>query len=117
MAKYSWIYLVLLFLLNIDISIETSLSCNGEAKNSAKECSKLFSKEEQEESLCCFVIGTFNGEDIRECQEFPKLNKEKSEAIDFYEQELENDGYTNVQVECKSYYLQMSLLFLILILL
>ena len=115
MVKYCWI--LLLILLNINISIEGSLSnCYGE-QNTGKECSKLFTEEEKEDNLCCLVTGLYLGENKKECQEFENLNKDRDEAEEAFEEQLELEGYTNVKVDCKSYHLQFTLIFLILILL
>ena len=114
MIKYCWIYILLLIISYFDLSNGSS-DCAGET-NSAKECRALLTEEDEEDGFkCCLVKGTKNRVEVSECQEY---DEESYQDLDAFKQYLTNEkNIQNPEVNCKSYYLQFTLLTLILFLL
>ena len=103
-------------MLNFDISKSSSDVCSREQKTTKKECAALLKEDEKEDGLeCCLVKGQQNGEDISECHLYIEENYLNKDGFVQYLQDYEK--IANPKVECKSYYLQLTLLSLILILL
>ena len=83
--------------------------------SSKSECVDKLSTYEKEESYhCCFVSGKKDGVTQKKC-EF--ISNEEYKNIGDVKGDYEDSGYKEVSVECKSYFLHLSLLSLLLILL
>ena len=110
MVKYCWIYLLLLIILHFDITKESS-DCSGE-KQSGKECRKLL--DDDEGSYCCLFKIENNGQSTKICSE---VDEDDYKDLQTYTNTLKNvAGYSQLEIDCNSYYLQFGLLSLILIL-
>ena len=106
---------VLLILLCSIIFVKTKSDCDGIAASSTNECVDKFSQEDRDGGYyCCFAKAKKNGVSKSECM---SLIEEEVDDLDNYIGLLEEQGYTDVSVNCKSFYLQLGLLSLLLILL
>ena len=90
--------------------------CTGTSE-SASECNFILTEEEESKGLhCCYFTGTNNDRmDYKSCL---LLSNEEYNQIDNMKSEYENKGYTNVDIDCKSFYHKLSyfLIFIIIVL-
>ena len=115
MVKYFWIYLICLLILKFDISKASGDDiCIGEERSTRKECNSLLNEDTVEDGVvCCLVKGKRDDQDVSECHlyiEEEYINKEG--FVSYLE---DNEFIENPKVDCKSYYLQLTLLTIILI--
>lgn len=98
---------------NNDTNSTYESKCEGAIASEVKECKDKLLEEEKDASYrCCLFKGTKNGVQKHFCD----LILEEDNTDD-YEKDMEQSGYTEVSMKCKSFYLHLSILFLILILL
>ena len=111
MVKNIWMAF-LLFLLHFEITIEETLTCSG-IVSSTQECLDKLTEEEDEYNFkCCHVTANKrDGSTVSECQ---LLAEEEHKNIKEFKNSLKDDGYQDPKVDCKSNYLQITLLTLLL---
>ena len=114
------LYLALAFML---VSIAYSRDCDYGVAEKAEECNKANFNQTAYHRCCLFDSkGTKSGQDIHTKQCVP-LDKEKydniKDTLKKYIKQMEDDNYTSVKVsiECKSNYIILSFLSLIILLL
>ena len=109
MAKY--IYFIIFLLLLENIICETYQSkCEEVPANEQSECKDYLQDEEKEEDYYCCFVEFKKGETLTKfCDLIHK------DASDDYKIDLEQQGKKEVVVACKAYYLYLSLLSLIII--
>ena len=113
MAKY---YILLILLCSVIFIQSESLSekCTGSA-SSTYDCVDLFTDSERAGGYyCCYEKAKKNGVQVSDCV---FLLDDDYDDIKNYIGSIKDDGYTDVSVDCKSYYLQLGVLSLLLILL
>ena len=87
--------------------------CENAIASEVKECKdKLLDEEKELNYRCCLFKGTKDGVQKHFCD----LLLEE-ETTDDYIFDMKQNGYTEASMECKSFYLHLSILFLILIVL
>ena len=90
-----------------------SISCNAkDSAGSSDDCKDLPSG--YTDGHCCFVKGKKDGNDVAVC--IP-LKKSEYDNIKDYIKSLEDDGADVKKLDCKSIYLELSILSFILLLL
>ena len=111
MVKKFWI-MFLLLLLYFEISLESG-GCDRTTASSTQECLDLLNDEEEEYGYkCCYVTGKENG--VTTLSECRLLEPEDYKYIDDYKDSLKTPSLKNPEVDCKSYFLQITLLSLLL---
>ena len=110
MVKKFWI--MLLLILHFEISLESG-SCDYTLVSSTQECLDLLNDEEAEYNYkCCYVTSKEKGGiSLSECRLIPQ---EVYKNIDDYIDDLRDQNYEDPKVDCKSNYLQITLLSLLL---
>ena len=109
MAKYIY-FIIFLFLFENNICEEYLSKCEEMKPNDQSECKDYLQDEEKEAGFdCCFV--KYKKDQIS--TSFCDLIEKDSE--DDYKISLQQEGKNEVVVTCKAYYLYLSLLSLILI--
>ena len=107
MMKYSQ-YITFLLLL---IKINSINQCSGSA-STLDDCEKKYTEEEKEYGHCCL----FKAKDKQTSQttiQCMELSNEDYESIDDVEDSY-SYTYDNIEIDCKSYYLHLSLLLLLI---
>ena len=113
MAKY-YILLILLCSIIFIHSTDMESKCEG-AGSSTYECVNKFEDDDRAAGYyCCYEKAKKNGVQVSDCV---FLLDDDYDDIKNYIGSIKDDGYTDVSVDCKSYYLQLGVLSLLLILL
>jgi hypothetical protein len=110
-------YILLIILLSINYvhNADGSSNCEDVSASTVDECnSKISDALKQSGYHCCFVKGRKNHVENSICK---YLTEEEYDDIKNYKGFLEDSGYQDVSVDCKSYYLQIGILSLLLFLL
>ena len=107
--------IIFLALLMIDISV-SSTACEIDVKASnLKDCENLDLDEDEDEKYCCFVKGEMDGEELNSC--IP-ITESHYKDLDQTKKLIEADFKAKIDIlDCKSYYLQVGLINLILLIL
>ncbi len=113
---YVNLIIMVLFMNSILCDSQEESLCMGTSE-SASDCSFLLTEEEESKGLyCCYFTGTNDDRiDYKSCL---LLSSEECNQIDNKKSEYENKGYTNVDIDCKSFYhkLKYFLIFVIIVL-
>ena len=119
MPKYfSIIFSLLLCYISSDDNVFDR--CEGKIASSEIECASNLKDEEKKEGYhCCYFTGkNAIGQNIFQCK---FLNNEEYKDLDGTSNNILDEGFTDISIKCPdesiSYYLQLSLFYLILILL
>ena len=109
MVKNFWIAF-LLIVLNFEISIEEEEPCSG-IVSSTQECQDKLTEDDLEYGYKCCYHSSKGNNALSECRLlFPEDYKNIKSVIG----ELKDQGYEDPSVDCKSNYLQITLLTLLL---
>ena len=113
MVKY---YILLIILLSISyVQSQESKKCEEVVASTVDECRDKISQEYKNSGYhCCLQKGTKDGVQKSICR---YLTEEDYADIKDYIGDIKDGGYTDVSVDCKSYYLQLGILSLFLFLL
>ena len=114
MAKY---YILLILLCSVIFIHTTDLEnqCITGGGSSTYECVNKFGDDDRNAGYyCCYAKAKKDGVQKSECV---FLLEEQYDEIKDYIGSIKDQGYKDVSVECKSYYLQLGVLSLLLILL
>ena len=106
---------ILLILLCSLIFVHSDLTdkCEGTA-SSAYECIEKYTEEERNSGYyCCYEKAKKGGVEISDCT---PLSEDDVNDIKNYIGDIEDKGYKDVSVDCESYYLQLGIVSLLLIL-
>ena len=123
MSKYlSILFSLLLCFISADDADDNVFDrCNGKKASSVIECDAVLKAEERNDGYhCCYFTAknSLNDENVFECR---FLNNEEYKDLDGTANNIMDDGYTDVSIKCpeesNSYYLKLSIFYLILILL
>ena len=112
MVKY---YILLIILLSLSyVQSQESKKCEEVVASTVDECRDKISQEYKNSGYhCCLLVGKKNVQNSM-CK---YLTEEDYNDINDYIGDIEDSGYKDVSVDCKSYYLQIGILSLLLFLL
>ena len=110
MVKTVWI-IFLLILLNFDISIEEADPCSG-IVSSTQECLEKLSDEDKEWGYKCCYYTSKGTNALSECR---ILDKDDFEDINSVISDLKDRGFQDPNVDCKSKFLETTLLIILII--
>ena len=120
MAKFYYCFILLFYSINI-INADTNntnndykSNCNGHASLSSECFDKILDVEKDDNFHCCFLKAKENNNQNTFCS---LLDEEAFLNINDYIESQQHFEYEVLEVDCKSFYLSLSLLYLILILL
>lgn len=106
---------ILLLSLLVYCSYQYTSKCDGTQASTLSECLELLLPEEKDSDFhCCFTQAKKNGVKNSQCD---LISDSDYNSIKHYIGDYEDHGYSEVSVDCKSYFLQLSLLYLLLFLL
>ena len=113
MVKY---YIILIILLSINyVHNQTLDDCEGASATTVSECNEKISQElKNSDYHCCLQQGKKDGVKKSMCT---YLTDEAYKDIKDHIGDLEDAGYEDASIDCKSYYLQLGILSLLLFLL
>ncbi len=108
-------YILLILLVSVSYVHTQQSACeDGQSASSVDDCiNKIGQSYKNSGYHCCLQKGKKNGREESMCK---YLTEEDYKDVDDYIGDLE-DGYNDVTVNCKSYYLQIGILSLLLFLL
>jgi hypothetical protein len=106
-------YKIILFV-SLILSIYSSTLCSDDEAtgSSAKDCEKY--EKDDGFPYCCFLKGTDEGKSVETCI---SLTKQQYDNIKNTMKSLEENDYEIKKLDCKSFYLELSILSFILLLL
>ena len=107
--KYTIFILLIVFLLSFEFIYceDFGTQCIGSSSSSSR-CKELLSEEEKlYDEHCCLFSGYIKGEYVSQCT---ILNKEEYEDTNLKISIYIDDGYTNVDIDCKSYYYNINII-------
>ena len=109
-------YILLILLCSVIFVYSTTLKdCDGIKASSTYDCVDLYSQSDREGGYyCCYEKAKKNGVSKSECV---MLLEDEYDDIKNYIGNIKDQGFTDVSVDCKSFYLQLGVLSLLLILL
>ena len=111
MKKY-FLFIFLIFLSYFEISKEETSPCEKIVPSTVEDCLGKETEDEKEyEWHCCYESKKSNGVVSNQCS---LLSKESYNNIKDYVGVLKDQKYEDIDIKCKSFYLQISLLLLIL---
>ena len=110
-------YILLIILLSISYvhNADDSSACEGASASTVDECKGKISDSLKNSGYhCCLQKGKSGGVEKTMCK---YLTEEVYDNIKDYIGDIEDSGFDDVSVDCKSYYLQIGILSLLLFLL
>ena len=110
-------YILLIILLSISYvhNADDGTNCEGATASTVDECrGKISDALKNSGYHCCLLVGKKNDVENSICK---YLTEEDYDNIKDYIGYVEDSGYDDVSVDCKSYYLQIGILSLLLFLL
>ena len=113
MVKY---YILLIILLSVSyVHTQGKDACEEQGASSVDECrGKISDALKNSGYHCCLQKGKKDGVEKTMCR---YLTEEEYDEIKDYIGDIEDSGFKDVKVDCKSYYLQLGILSLLLFLL
>ena len=109
-------FMYIIFIISLEnVILQISDTCIGQG-SSAKDCSsRLTENEKNDGAYCCLFTGTTKDTNY-ETNQCMKLNEDEYHNIKQKIKDKENN-YENPSIDCKSYYLHISIIIILLFLL
>ena len=114
MKNYFGIFFILFLSLEIIFCEDNVTRCIG-GSSSVDECKKLLSDNEKlNNNHCCLFTGYLKNNYDSECR---LLDENEYENVDLVKSDFIDKGYTDVNIDCKSYYFSLNIVFCFLFIL